>query len=67
MPLLLSQPNVKRETPLHIVARYGNDTMVKVLIEHAQAFQGDLENGVNNADVVKKCWRRRIMKGYGVA
>uniref|UniRef100_A0A7N2RCF9 Ankyrin repeat-containing protein n=1 Tax=Quercus lobata TaxID=97700 RepID=A0A7N2RCF9_QUELO len=26
--------------------------MVKVLIEHAKAFQGDLENGVNNA--VKK-------------
>ncbi|XP_030937809.1 ankyrin repeat-containing protein ITN1-like isoform X2 [Quercus lobata] len=46
-PLLLSQANVKGEIPLHIAARYGHDTIVKVLIDHAKVPQQDLESGVN--------------------
>ena len=46
-PLLLSQANVKGETLLHIAARYGHDTIVKVLIQHAKVLQQDLGSGVN--------------------
>uniref|UniRef100_A0A2N9GDQ6 Uncharacterized protein n=1 Tax=Fagus sylvatica TaxID=28930 RepID=A0A2N9GDQ6_FAGSY len=45
-PSLLWQANTKGETPLHMASRYGHASMVKVLIEHAESFQKDLEGGV---------------------
>ena len=45
-PSLLWQANTKGETPLHIASRYGHASIVKVLIEHAESLQEDLESGV---------------------
>ena len=48
-PSLLLQVNAKNESPLHIAARYGHATIVKVLIEQAQAHHQDLESGLKAA------------------
>ncbi|GMY32624.1 protein ACCELERATED CELL DEATH 6-like [Fagus crenata] len=45
-PSLLRQANAKGETPLHIASRYGHVSTVKVLIEHEESPQKDLESGV---------------------
>nr|XP_048332890.1 26S proteasome non-ATPase regulatory subunit 10-like [Ziziphus jujuba var. spinosa] len=47
-PELLMQPNAKKETPLHIAARYGRASIVELLIQHAKALhpqnlEGDVE------------------------
>ncbi len=44
-PSLLWRVNRKGETPLHIASRYGHASMVKVLIEHAESLQEDVESG----------------------
>ena len=48
-PPLLWQSNAKYETPLHIAARYGHATIVKVLIERAKSPHQELESGSNAA------------------
>ncbi|PPS03815.1 hypothetical protein GOBAR_AA16852 [Gossypium barbadense] len=55
-PLLLLQTNRKGQTPLHIVARYGCSTTVKLLIKsHAD---GDIENlGMDELKAVREMLR----------
>nr|XP_023920542.1 ankyrin-1-like [Quercus suber] len=48
-PPLLWQSNAKYETPLHIAARYGHATIVKVLIERGKSPHQELESGSNAA------------------
>ena len=45
-PLLLRQSNAKDETPLHVAARYGHATIVKVLIERGKYLHQELESGL---------------------
>ncbi|KAM4068270.1 hypothetical protein ACB094_M001800 [Castanea mollissima] len=51
-PSLLWQANAKCEIPLHIAARHGHATMVKVLIEFADGCPQDVESGEKNAKVM---------------
>ncbi|XP_041025489.1 uncharacterized protein LOC121265863 [Juglans microcarpa x Juglans regia] len=44
-PSLLLKANAKGDTPLHVAARYGHASIVKVLIEHQKPQHQDLESG----------------------
>nr|XP_048333413.1 protein ACCELERATED CELL DEATH 6-like isoform X1 [Ziziphus jujuba var. spinosa] len=49
-PALLMQPNKKNETPLHIAARYGHDSILKMLIQHAKGLHPqNQERGLEEA------------------
>ncbi|KHN39160.1 protein ACCELERATED CELL DEATH 6-like [Glycine soja] len=44
---LVLLPNAKRETVLHIAARYGHSNIAKLLLEHVKAFPpSDIEKGI---------------------
>ncbi|XP_041005538.1 ankyrin repeat-containing protein At5g02620-like [Juglans microcarpa x Juglans regia] len=45
-PSLLLKANADNDTPLHVAARYGHASIVKVLIEHKKSQHQDLESGV---------------------
>ncbi|KAG6730471.1 hypothetical protein I3842_01G081600 [Carya illinoinensis] len=44
-PSLLLKANTEDDTPLHVAARYGHASIVKVLIEHQKSQHQDLECG----------------------
>ncbi|XP_041025784.1 protein ACCELERATED CELL DEATH 6-like, partial [Juglans microcarpa x Juglans regia] len=44
-PSLLLKANADDDTPLHLAARYGHASIVKVLIEHKKSQHPDLESG----------------------
>ncbi|XP_041005527.1 ankyrin repeat-containing protein At5g02620-like isoform X2 [Juglans microcarpa x Juglans regia] len=48
-PSLLLKANAEDDTPLHMAARYGHASIVKVLIEHKKSQCQDLESGVVEA------------------
>ncbi|XP_042982883.1 ankyrin-3-like isoform X1 [Carya illinoinensis] len=48
-PSLLLKANTEDDTPLHVAARYGHASIVKVLIEHQKSQHQDLESGVVEA------------------
>ncbi|KAG7994845.1 hypothetical protein I3843_01G079300 [Carya illinoinensis] len=48
-PRLLLKANAECDTPLHVAARYGHASIVKVLIEHQKSQHQDLESGVVEA------------------
>ncbi|KAF5464579.1 hypothetical protein F2P56_014650 [Juglans regia] len=48
-PSLLLKANAEDDTPLHLAARYGHASIVKVLIEHKKSQHQDLESGVVEA------------------
>ncbi|MBA0842785.1 hypothetical protein Goarm_002590 [Gossypium armourianum] len=55
-PLLLLQTNRKGQTPLHIAARYGRSTTVKLFIESRA--DGDIENlGMDELEAVREMLR----------
>ncbi|KAL1106657.1 hypothetical protein V6Z11_D04G220600 [Gossypium hirsutum] len=55
-PLLLLQANRKGQTPLHIAARYGRSTTVKLFIESRA--NGDIENlGMDELEAVREMLR----------
>ncbi|KAG6730475.1 serine/threonine-protein phosphatase 6 regulatory ankyrin repeat subunit A-like isoform X2 [Carya illinoinensis] len=48
-PRLLLKASAECDTPLHVAARYGHASIVKVLIEHQKSQHQDLESGVVEA------------------
>ncbi|PPD77129.1 hypothetical protein GOBAR_DD25955 [Gossypium barbadense] len=58
-PSLLLQTNAKGQTPFHVAARYGNSTIVKLLIKScAKARDGDLEKlGMDQVNAVGEMLR----------
>ncbi|XP_042983165.1 ankyrin repeat-containing protein ITN1-like isoform X1 [Carya illinoinensis] len=48
-PSLLLKANAEDDSPLHVAARYGHASIVRVLIEHKNSQHQDLESGVVKA------------------
>ncbi|KAF5468660.1 hypothetical protein F2P56_012799, partial [Juglans regia] len=48
-PSLLLKANAEGDTPLHVAARYGHASIVKVLFEHNKSQHQDIESGVVEA------------------
>ncbi|KAK8706574.1 hypothetical protein V6N13_050135 [Hibiscus sabdariffa] len=57
-PSLLLEPNTKGQTPLHVAARYGPCTVVKLLVEYqAKPGHGDLEQQETAVEAVRRMLR----------